>query len=96
MKHAGAGGNDCAIADGDTRCDEYVGGNPHPFAESNRGSGQWHGLVGVIMAGSAEKAILTDSGTRAKGDPVHAVAVHVVAEATVLTHDQIPRRPDFG
>lgn len=96
MKHAGAGGNDRAIADGYARCDEYVGGDPHPFAESDRGSGQWHGRVGVIMAGSAEKAILTDCGMHAKGDPVHTVTVHVVAEATVLTHGQIPRRPDFG
>ena len=95
MEHTGAGGNDHTVTDRDSRRNEYIGGDPDPFAEGDRRRGQRHGRVRVIMAGGAEKAVLADRAVRAERDPIHAVAVHMVAQATVIAHGEVPRRPDF-
>lgn len=48
------------------------------------------------MAGRAEKAVLADGGMRTNRDFCHAVAVHPLAQASVVAHFEIPGRPDTG
>lgn len=50
----------------------------------------------VVVAGTAQEAILTDDGAATQGDPFDAVAIDVVAEAAFIFHGELPRCPDAG
>src|SRR5690606_21544329 len=96
VEYAGTSGNHRTIANRDARRDEHVGGEPNAVAEGNRCSGQGHGGICVIVAGGAEETVLADRGPRAERDPIYTVAIHVMTEATVIAHRQVPGRPDFS
>ena len=69
---------------------------PWPRARRDRRGSQWHGRIGVVVAGSTEKTVLADRRVRAKRNPLHTVTIHLMTQATVRAHGQIPRRPNLG
>lgn len=48
------------------------------------------------MTGSAEKAILANRGMRADANLIDRVAIHTFTQTGVVSHLQIPGRPDTG
>ncbi len=48
------------------------------------------------MAGSAKEAVLADRRMGPDHNLVHTIAVHVLTQATMITHLQVPGCPDTG
>ena len=44
----------------------------------------------MVMARRAKKAVLADGGMRTDGNLGHAIAVHTLAQASVVAHLQVP------
>lgn len=96
LQHGRPGSDDRTFANDHARPHKSVRGYPSPRSDRYRRCNQRQVGPRVIVAGTAQIAVLTDSGIRAEPNLVHAITIHVISEATVILHLEIPWRPNFG
>jgi hypothetical protein len=83
-----------AFADSNPWADECAGSHPRASAYDDGLGDEAKAWILVVVSGGAEVRILRYRAKRAKDDRRDGIAVHVVRESAMLTHGEVPGRPD--
>ena len=92
--HDGSGGHHRSPPHADARAEKSRGGNPGVRTDRDRPRHQGKVGVVVVVAGGADVAVLRNNRMGAQRNRRHGIAIHSVGQATVVSHGEVPRRPD--
>jgi len=95
MDHRGARADDRPLPHRHAGTDEYIRRHPSIRSDDDGCDDQWHRGVPVVVAGSAQVGVLAHRCVSADRDWRNAVAIHMIGQAAVSFHGQVPRRPNL-
>src|SRR5207302_3675292 len=85
-----------AVSECNPRRYKHIGRNPCALTNRDRHRDKRHGGDLIVVAGGTEETVLANCRLRPDANLVHAVAIQVLAQATIIPHLEVPGRPNSG